>query len=109
LSVPGKTNEKQQGCYRAVLTESEERIDDFLTPHTAELLRAYSSGSYGGQSSLTAEREKWLQFLIAAHNENARLDPYTLKRWLTEEERWWEDTASETADEYELGRALLAQ
>jgi hypothetical protein len=95
--------------YRIVLTEDEERIDDFLTPRTGELLRAYSAGSHKGQSSLPAERVTWLQFLIAAHRENAKLDGYRLKRWLTEEERWWEDSASEAADEYEFGRALLAQ
>jgi hypothetical protein len=95
--------------FRTVLTGDEERIEDFLTAPTAELLRAYSKSGYEGGSSLPADRERWIRFLIAAHEEGARLDPYTLRRWLAEEEHWWEDSASELADEYEFARALLAE
>jgi hypothetical protein len=95
--------------YRTVLSSDEERIEDFLTESTANMLREYSQGAGEGGRFHPSDRERWFRFLIAAHKEGARLDAYTLRRWLTEEERWWEDNASETADEYEFGRALLVQ
>ena len=55
------------------------------------------------------DRERWLDFLIAANGAGVELDSHALGRWLVEEEGWAEEQASRLADQYEFGRELLGR
>ncbi len=88
------------------LGEADFRIEDFLDPRTAKLLRSFSA--LANRSILhPLDRERWNQFVTAAHREGTKLSASMLRRWLIEEEKWSEDVASSLAVEYERARELL--
>jgi hypothetical protein len=88
------------------LGEPDFRIENCLDPRTAKLLRSFSA--LANRSILhPLDRERWNQFVTAAHREGTRLSASMLRRWLIEEEKWPEDVASSLAVEYEHARELL--
>jgi hypothetical protein len=86
--------------------KADPQIEDFLSEHTARLLRSFSA--LANRSMLhPLDRERWNQFLTGAHREGAPLSASMLKRWLIEDEGWAEDEAVNLAIEYEHARNLL--
>lgn len=58
-------------------------------------------------SSHPSDRDRWMDFIIAAANCPDALDSHTLERWLVEEGQWGAEEAEELAVEYEFGCQLL--
>jgi hypothetical protein len=88
------------------MTTDTMELEDFLSPATAKRLIGFSrTANKWGLHPL--DRERWYDFLIAAHRERTKLDATTLREWLTDEEGWPEETARELAIEFESGRDLL--
>lgn len=93
----------------AELTGNQAELGHWLSPPAAENLVGFSRGANRGTgSSHPSDRERWNDFVLAAHRERGSLDPSTLRRWLVEVEGWAPDVAEQLAIEYEYGRELLA-
>jgi hypothetical protein len=99
-----------EGLGEVTIELSEEDVDltHWLSVGTAARLRSFSSlaNRYGLHPY---DRQRWNEFLIAAHREGTSLEGETLMRWLIEEEGWSEDFASDLVIEFENARDLLAQ
>ena len=54
------------------------------------------------------DKERWYDFVIAAHSENSELPPSVLEEWLRTQ-GWAEEAACDLAIEYEQERTILAQ
>lgn len=96
------------------VTPDQLEITHWLTEDAANLLDRFShlaNKSSGSSHPLDAER--WMAFLIRSHLDRVaypyrpRLDATTLERWLTEEEEWPEETASDLVTEFEFAQDLL--
>ena len=88
------------------LGDPDPQIEDFLSAHTARLLHSFSA--LANRSVLhPLDRQRWNEFLTAAHREQAPLSPPMLARWLIEEEKWPEDKATDLIIEYENAQELL--
>jgi hypothetical protein len=91
------------------LTGAETGLEDWMSSETAEKLRRFShSANKSTGSSHQNDRARWNEFILAAHREQSKLDPPTLRRWLAESEGWPPEVAEQLAIEYESGRELLA-
>ncbi len=90
------------------LTSANVDIENWVSPATARVLRAFSEcANKATGSSHQSDRKRWFEFLLAAHRESAKLDSGSLQQWLTEVEDWPTDVADELISEYEFGRELL--
>jgi hypothetical protein len=56
---------------------------------------------------LPQDKERWLAFIAAAHQEKSQLNASTLRRWLVEVEGWSPEIAEQLAGEYSFGADLL--
>jgi hypothetical protein len=94
---------------RVDLTATEVALEHWLPPAAAEKLRTFSAAANKSTGSAhPLDRERWNDFVIAAHEGRSRLDSSTLRRWLIEIEGWASEVADQLAIEYEFGRELLA-
>jgi hypothetical protein len=94
---------------RATLTDAEVDLEHWMSHETAELLRRFSaSANKGTGSSHPADRDRWNDFVVAAHRDGSSMDPADLRRWLLEVGGWPPEVADPLAVEYEYGRELLA-
>jgi hypothetical protein len=94
---------------RADLTDTQADLEHWLSRAAAEKLRRFSGGANKGTgASHPQDRERWNDFVLAAHQEGNTLDAPTLRRWLVEVEQWPPEVADQLAVEYEYGRELLA-
>jgi hypothetical protein len=90
------------------ITSGTESITEYASEETIEKLKSFSVGANKSTgSSHPADRQRWLDFLIAAHEEDARLNSDILTRWLRSKGGWPEDKAHDLAIEYTFGRELL--
>lgn len=92
------------------LSSGFESIDDWADQDTAAALKRFSSlanKSTGRSHPLDGDR--WIAFLLSAHDKKTSLDSEQLARWLVEVERWPSEIASELASEYSLSRSLLSK
>jgi len=93
----------------AELTGNQADLDHWLSRPAADRLVEFSRGANRGTgSSHPSDRERWNDFVLAAHRERSSLDASTLRRWLVEIEGWAPEVAEQLAIEYEYGRELLA-
>jgi hypothetical protein len=128
--VPLEIGELGYGRYNAILQDFEQRIaapaarqvgfqvkttaawqsiEDWL-PNAAEALWRFSrAANKSTGSSHPLDRDRWFQFLIAAHKDPGHLDTERLARWLVEVEGWDDRSANELAIEYEFGLDLLGK
>lgn len=90
------------------ISESEADLERWLSEETAEKLRHFSrvANKWSG-SRHPADRNRWFEFLTAAHQEQAAFPADLLVRWLHEIGGWSPETANELAGEYEFARGLL--
>jgi hypothetical protein len=83
-------------------------IDHWLSEEAARRLQSFSAlANKNTGSSHSTDFERWAAFLIQAHMDKTSLDSSTLSRWLTEEEGWPEERASDLANEFDFARDLL--
>jgi hypothetical protein len=90
------------------VTEVEKKLEDLLPPSAAEKLRRFSTftNKKTGPGN-EHEIELWNDFLIEAHQTGWQLTTHDLGRWLCEEEKWPDETASKVMLEYEFAHELL--
>ena len=95
---------------RVELTGSNVGLEHWLSADTARKLRGFSrvANRWSG-SRHPADRERWYDFILSAHEEGARCDAEALARWLREEGGWDADRADTLAGEYQFARDLLAR
>ena len=93
---------------RVEMTQDQQRMDSWLSQEALERLEAFS-GFANKSTGLTQsnDRDRWFSFIIKAHEDESRLDPATLARWL-ESQSWGADIAGALADDYQRSRELLA-
>jgi hypothetical protein len=95
---------------RVELSSAEQSLEDWLSPQSAGLLRAFSRGANKSTGSgHPMDRERWLNFLIALHRSGEDPNIGLIERWLVEEERWRDETTSRLLSEYEFARDLLSR
>ena len=76
----------QNSGVAAELSKDQMELEDLMSSRTAKLLRGFSAAA--NRSSLHPLDERRLEeFLVAAHDEEAKFDATMLKRWLVEEEK----------------------
>jgi hypothetical protein len=94
---------------RAEMTEPQADLERWLPGGVADKLRVFCSiANKRTGSSHPMDRERWYNFLVAAHEANADLNAPTLARWLTEAGGWDDEMAERLAIEYEFARGLLS-
>jgi hypothetical protein len=93
---------------RTELTAGQADLENWLSTEAAGKLRKFSaSANKGSGASHPSDRQRWNEFVVAAHEGKCDLSGSTLRRWLVEVEGWPPDVASQLAVEYEYGRELL--
>lgn len=79
-----------------------------LSEQTAALLKQFSRlANRGGLHA--RDRERFQDFVLAAHRNRDELEFEELRQWLEDEERWPSPVADALASDYSNGRALLAR
>jgi hypothetical protein len=81
-------------------------LEDWFSPATANKLRRFLTLSHGS-TIRTDDRERWMEFLIAAHREGAEVHGDVLRRWLEEDARCDEDDADDLARDYQRSQEIL--
>jgi hypothetical protein len=72
---------------RVELTATQADLSNWLSPPAAERLRKFSaSANKSTGASHPADRERWNDFVVAAHRDRGSLSASTLRRWLIEVE-----------------------
>lgn len=93
---------------RVEITSDNQSIEDWVSEGTYKKLKRFSGAANKSTgSSHPCDQERWFAFIISVLQNNEKLDPGQLERWLVEEEGWHYDIASDLAIEYEQGLALL--
>lgn len=97
----------QTGVSR-VMSQGDKSIEQILGARTAALLRSFSaSANKSTGSSHPCDRERWFEFIIASHVDEASIATEDLARWL-EEDGWRDEKLiCELICEYEFARGLL--
>jgi hypothetical protein len=90
------------------LTASQTDLSGSLSNKAAMKLRDFSKlANKDAGFLLTDDHDRWLGFIMTAHDEKSELDAPTLKRWLVEIEGWAPEIAEQLAGEYAFGGQLL--
>jgi hypothetical protein len=94
---------------RAEMTEPQADLDRWLPPEAAKKLRVFctSANKHTG-SSHPMDRDRWYDFIVAAHEADTEFSASTLARWLVEAGGWDDELAEKLAIEYEFARGLLS-
>lgn len=94
---------------RVDLTTTRADLEHWLPTAAAEKLRAFAATANKSTGAAhPRDRERWNDFVMAAHEGRGRLDSSTLRRWLIEIEGWPVEVADQLAGEFEFGQELLA-
>jgi hypothetical protein len=92
------------------LSSPEQSIGDWLSPESANRMKAFSHlANKSTGSTHPMDRERWFDFLLALHRSGENPNVGLLRRWLVEEEQWFDETAFELVCEYEFARGLLGR
>ena len=90
------------------LSSARKSLTDWLTEDAARKLHVFSvSANKSSGASHPLDRQRWLNFVIAAHRADSSLNASTLARWLHEIEGWDEESAHVLAGEFENFIELL--
>jgi hypothetical protein len=99
----------EQSGLHVELTATEADLRNWLCAGAADRLRRFTEfANKSTGASHPSDRERWNEFVVAAHRDRSGLDAFTLRRWLIEVEGWPPEVADQLAIEYEYGRELLA-
>jgi hypothetical protein len=83
-------------------------IADWLSPLAKQKLESFSLlANKGSGSSHPSDHQRWQEFIVQAHLEEAKLPSDVLRRWLIEELHWPETVASDLEAEFTDGIELL--
>jgi hypothetical protein len=93
------------GTMHAEVRPVRPRLEDYLSPEAARLLRAFSATT-NRTALLPADRQHWQQFLLCAHREQTPMEGAFLEEWLASE-GWPEASRAELGRDYESTRQLL--
>lgn len=94
------------GLHLDILSERFD-ISDYVSEPVHKLLRAFSDiASKDGAALHPLDRDRWIEFIIAAHRERADWVASQMEKWLVSE-GWSHDAAERLAAEYEFACALL--
>jgi hypothetical protein len=94
---------------QAEMTEPQADLERWLPPEVSEKLRLFCSiANKRTGSSHPMDRERWYDFIVAAHESDADFSASMLARWLAEAGGWDDELAVKLAIEYEFARGLLA-
>jgi hypothetical protein len=94
---------------QAEMTEPQADLERWLPQEAADKLRLFCSiANKRTGSSHPMDRERWYDFIVAAHEADADFSASTLARWLAEAGGWDDELAKRLAIEYEFARGLLA-
>ncbi len=94
---------------RVEVTATQADLSRWLSAGAADRLRRFTALAYKSTgASHPSDRERWNDFVLAAHRDRSDLDASTLRRWMIEVEGWPPEVADQLAVEYEYGRELLA-
>jgi hypothetical protein len=97
------------GGVRASLTAVQAELEHWLSAEAAESLRRFSAWANKKTGSAhPADRERWHDFLLRAHQSDSPMTAPELGRWLLEVGEWSDERAEQLVLEYEFGRELLA-
>jgi hypothetical protein len=92
----------------AELTEPEADLELWLPAGAADKLRVFCKvANKRTGSSHPSDRDRWYDFIVAAHEAEAEFTASTLVQWLREEGGWDDELANKLACEYEFARGLL--
>lgn len=90
--------------------DGEDALRSRVSPTVARLLDGFAhSANHETGADHPADRDRWLEFVLAAHREKISLDAALLAQWLREEHQFSYDVAASLAEEYEHSRELLAR
>lgn len=91
------------------LSEDVVAMSALMSDNAWTLLQRFASlANPSSGSAHPMDFERWVAFIIRAHNDQAALDSETLARWLVEDRDWADDVAYSLGSEYSFGRRLLA-
>lgn len=94
---------------QAEMTEPQADLERWLPGDVAGKLRLFCSiANKRTGSGHPMDRERWYDFIVAAHEADADFSASTLARWLAEAGGWDDELADQLAIEYEFARGLLA-
>lgn len=90
------------------LSDSEKSIVEWLPPAAIEALRRF----YGCANISTGiahpnDEKRWNEFIVIAHKIGVRIDGFTFKRVLIEDEGWQEEIADKLSSDFERSISLL--
>ena len=89
-------------------TPRRQSITDWTSVDAASALRRFSvCANKSTGSHHPADRDRWFQFLVAAHECRSKMDTVLLERWLAEVEQWPQEIAHDLAREYGYSIDLL--
>ncbi len=89
------------------LSPATKPIEEWLSKEAATKLRKFSRfANKTTGSSQPNDRQRWIDFLVAAHSETKTISPDILTQWLIENQ-WYEDVAHDLSKEYVLSHSLL--
>lgn len=90
------------------LTSSQADLNNWLSEASAEKLRGFSTMSNKEIGCLhPRDQQRWIDFIVTAHQDGSQLHATTLRRWLTEIEGWSPEIADRLVNEYALGGEIL--
>jgi hypothetical protein len=92
------------------VSEESRPMDEYASETTLSKLRHFSDmANKTTGSSQPNDRQRWLAFIVSAHQRDPELNSDILSRWLQEKGGWPEDKATDLAIEFEFGRDLLEE
>ncbi|MCT7975238.1 hypothetical protein [Laspinema olomoucense] len=91
-----------------ITTPAERTIENSMSPEVAEcLLRFSNAANKSSGGSHPYDEERFLDFIIQAHQEGSLLDESQLRKLLMIDKGWSEENASKLSCEYRFGMDLL--
>jgi hypothetical protein len=90
------------------LTADQRDLTDWISAAATRQLQNFSNlANKGSGASHLLDRRRWLDFIIAVHQEGARLPQEVLQKWLVDELHWPETTAADLTADFGNGIELL--
>ena len=93
---------------RVELSSDTFRLEDAFSVEALRKLRGFSDNA-NKETGIghPLDRERWLEFVVAAHEAGSEIDEATLSHLLEEELGWPEDVASDLGRDYRIARDAL--
>ncbi len=94
--------------FKISLETDEKDVENFFSAETAKKLSSFSiAANKSTGSSHPLDRERWLDFVISAAEEDSKISPSELERLLIQNEKWPPEVADSLSTEYSLAVEVL--